>query len=134
MGDDLKARLLAPRLPEDEVPIPGIGTVRVRGLNRHEAMSTQGLKGTEAIERRMMALGLLDPPMTEAEVGQWQRAAPAGELEPVTSKIAELSGMTSASTKEAYKSLSGESGAGVRVLPGGEADDDGGRATGADER
>ena len=106
-GGDLKARLLGMSLPEDTVEIPGVGPVRVRALNRHEALSVQGLKGAEAIERRIVSLGLVDPTMTEAEVGQWQKAAPAALLDLVSDRIAELSGLKDDSPKEVVKSLRG---------------------------
>lgn len=113
--DDLKARLLTRRLPEDEVEVPGIGVVRVRGLNRAEAMHVQAAKGKgpEATERRILALGLVDPPMTEAEVGQWQKASPGGEIEPVSTKIAELSGMLDSSAKDVVKTFRSGPDAGV---------------------
>lgn len=134
MDEDLKARLLKPRLPEDTVEIPGVGTVRVRALNRAESMMVQGANGLEATERRIVALGMVDPSMTEAEVGQWQKASPGGEIDAVSNKIAELSGLLDGAAKEQYKSLRDGSDARVRVLPGAEAGDDGGQPAGADER
>ena len=127
-----KDLLLKPRLPEADVEVPGIGVVRVRGLNRAEAMQVQAAKGTEATERVILALGMVDPPLTEAEAGRWQRNAPAGEIEPVSRRIAELSGLFDGADKEAYKSVRDGAGDGVRVLPGAEAGDDGGGAAGAD--
>ena len=109
-----KAALLAGgQLPEDDVHVPGVGVVRVRGLNRAEAMAVQGAKGTEATERKILAFGMVKPAMTEAEVGQWQGASLAGAIEVVSRKIAELSGMLSESAKEQYKSLRDEPGPGV---------------------
>lgn len=125
-----KAKLLKSRLAETTVDIPGIGTVRVRGLSRAEALAAQNLKGAAAIERRMLALALVDPVMTEAEVGEWQAAAPAGELEPVTDKIQELSGMTQGAAKEAYRAFEEDPDAEFRVLPRAETGDDGGGAQG----
>lgn len=123
-----KAALLAPRLEEDDVDIPGVGTVRVRGLSRYEVMVSQrGNKGgTIAVERVMLRYGMVDPILTEDEVAEWQKASPAGEIEPVARRISELSGLRQGADKEAYKSLPGEPDAGVRILPGGEAVDDGG--------
>lgn len=129
-----KELLFKPRLPEADVDVPGIGMVRVRGLNRAEAMQVQSAKGTEATERVILALGMVDPQLTEAEAGRWQKAAPAGEIEPVSRRIAELSGMVEGAEKEAYKSLRGGAGDGVRVLPGAEAGDDGGGAAAPDGR
>ena len=116
--------LFKPRLPEANVDIPGLGPVRVRGLNRAEAMMVQEAKGTEATERRILALGMVDPPMTEFQAGRWQKAATAGEIEPVSRKIAELSGMLDDSAKEAYKTFEATPDAEFSVLPSDEAGDD----------
>jgi len=113
-------------MPEDDVEVPGMGAVRVRGLSRLEAIGMQVAHGTAAIERRTIALAMIDPVMTEDEVGRWQRVSVAGELQGVADKIQALSGMADDSAKEAYKSVRGEPDAGIRVLPGGEAADDGG--------
>lgn len=134
MDEGLKARLLTPRVPEGTVELEGIGTVRVRGLSRGEVYMTQQAKGVEAMERKILALGLLDPPMTEAEVGEWQRNSPAGEMEPVAEKIRQLSGLTTGADKAAVQTFRGGSGDGVRVLPGDQVVDDGGPAAGADEQ
>jgi hypothetical protein len=128
-----KELLFKSRLPEADIDIPGVGTVRVRGLSRVEAMHVQAANGVEATERRILALGMVDPELTEAEVGQWQKASIASELEPVAQKIAELSGILPESAKETYKSVRDESGDGVRVLPSAEAGDDGGSTPGGDE-
>jgi hypothetical protein len=105
VDEDLKARLLKPRLTEADVDVPGVGTVRVRGLNRAEAMAVQGANGPEATERRILALGMVDPSMTEAEAGAWQKASPGGEIEPVSRKIAELSGMLDGAAKDVVKTF-----------------------------
>lgn len=128
-----KELLFKPRLPEAEIDVPGIGTIRVRGLNRGEAMMVQEAKGTEATERRIIALGMVDPPLTEDEVKRWQRAAPAGEIEPVSRRIAELSGLVEGAPKEAVKEFEANPDAEFRVLPGAEAGNDGGSPPGGDE-
>jgi len=124
-----KELLFKPRLPEADVEVEGIGTVRVRALSRAEAMELQKLEssGMVMVERRMLALALVDPTLTEGEVRQWQEAAPPGELEPVTDKISELSGMTEGAAKEAYKGFDADPVSEFRLPPGGEAGDDGGR-------
>lgn len=96
-----KNALFKPRLAEADVEIEGVGTVRVRALNRGEVLLIQSLKvGRAAAEQRMLSFGMVDPALSEAEVVQWQQASPAGEIEPVSDKIAELSGIT----KDAAKS------------------------------
>jgi hypothetical protein len=104
-----KATLFEPRLEEADVEIPGIGTVRVRALSRAEVMQIQNRTDIEAQERLMIAYGMVDPQLTEAEAGKWCKAAPASEIAPVSEKIARLSGVTDDSAKEAYKSLRGKS-------------------------
>ena len=139
MDEGLKARLLKPRVPEGAVELE-LGTVRVRGLSRGEVFMLQKAKETGSIkdeagwERRMVALGLLDPEMTEDEVGLWQEGSPAGELEPVTNMISELSGLNKGSEKQAMASFRDGPGPGVGVLPGDEAEHDGRPAAGVDEQ
>lgn len=131
-----KEKLLAPRLEEDDVEIPGVGTVRIRALSRFEVLVTQrGQKRGDALamDRSLLLHGMVDPVLTEDEITRWQKASPAGEIEPITRRIAELSGIGPGSDKEAYKSVRGESDAGIRVLPGGETVDDGGSAASGDE-
>lgn len=150
-----KEALFAPRattasgMPEDEVEVPGIGTVRVRGLRRDEALLMRDVRGLEATEKRLLAFGMVDPAFfdgqpadlpfmtrlksAEEDAARWQRAAVAGELEPVANRIAALSGMLSESAKEAVKAFLDDQGAEFRVLPGGEAADAGGPAAGGAE-
>lgn len=122
-----KEALFQPRLPEAEVEIPGVGTIRVRGLSRYEMLTAgrQESKGVLAMEKLMLHFGMVDPALTEDEVGRWQRCSPASEVSPVVAKINELSGIGKDAQKEAYKSLR-DNGLGVRVLSGDEAEDDGG--------
>jgi len=125
-----RAALLKPRLEEDDVEIPDVGTVRVRGLSRYELMVSQRVSqnkgGTVVMEQHMLHFGMVDPMLTIEDVSLWQKASPAGEIEPVARRISELSGLREGSDKEAYKSVPGESDAGIRVLPGAEAVDDSG--------
>lgn len=120
-----KDLLLKARLPEAEVEVPGVGTVRVRALNLNEADRVSQVKNTDARVRRILALGMVDPVLTEAEAGRWQRNAPAGEVDKVSTKIAELSGILPESAKDAVKTFRGEPGSGVPILPGAEVGDDG---------
>lgn len=87
-----KHALMAPRLPEDDVEIPGVGTVRVRALSRAEAMSVQRLAKKDQ-DVHTIALGMMDPPMSVDDVQRWAEASPAGEMEAVARRIAQLSGV-----------------------------------------
>jgi len=94
--------LSTPRLDQLEVDIPGQGTVLVRALSRSQALSVKD-KELDAgeLDRRLLAMALVDPPMTKAEVRAWQEASPAGELEVVVAAVVKLSGMEVASAKQA---------------------------------
>lgn len=131
--DDLKARLLKPRIGEEEVTLPGLGIVRVRGLTRVEALKVQEQPGPRQYDAMTIALGMVNPKFSFDEALQWQEASPAGEIDPVTDKIAALSGMTKTSAKEAYRKFEDEPGAEFRVPASPEAEHDGRPATGVDE-
>lgn len=132
--DDLKAKLLTPWLEEDDVELPGVGTVRVRALNRLEVMKVQRANGDiAATERIIVASGMVNPAMTEAEVARWQKGRRGGEVGRVSDRIAELSGMTEDAGKQRTKEFIADPALEFRTVPGAEAVDDGGAAAGGDE-
>jgi hypothetical protein len=95
-----KETLLKPRLPERDVDIPDVGTVRVRGLSRAEALGIQALgDDTAAVEHRILLLGLVDPKLTAEDVAEFYAAAPAGEIDPIVSAVVELSGLAEGASK-----------------------------------
>lgn len=102
-----KAALLARKAEAEtrEVELPsGAGSVLVRGLTRKEALRVQGIEMDEEVaERKLLAVALVDPEMSEDEIGQWQEIAIAGELVPVVAAVLELSGMTADAPKEAAR-------------------------------
>lgn len=129
-----KDALLAPRLPEDDVDIPGVGTVRVRGLSRDEVLAAQNESDNlPAFERRLISCGMVDPQLSVAEAGRWQLGSPAGEIEPVIDRIRALSGLGGDASKSGVAPDAAASGAGVRALSGGAAGDDRGPDAGGDE-
>lgn len=104
--------LFKARLAEREVEIPGIGTVRIRALSRQEVLDFRKRKTADgdplgddaaAFERALVSTAMVDPQLSEDDVRQWQAASDAGELEPVTEAIAELSGMNKGASKQAVK-------------------------------
>jgi len=124
-----KELLLKARVPEAWVEIPGVGSVRVRGLSRGEVFvlqKTQNKKDVAGYERKLIAAAMVEPRLTELEVQAWQEASPAGELHPVGAKIRELSGLEKTAEKEAVLDFRGGPNDGVRTLPGGTTEDDGG--------
>lgn len=102
-----KEVLFKSRLNEQDVDVPGVGTVRVRALSRTEVIMVRKATDTEhvdgprvlVIERKMLAAALVDPVLTEAEVGRWQAASAAGEIEPVVAAVQRLSGMDEGADK-----------------------------------
>jgi hypothetical protein len=112
----------------------------VRGLSRGEVFAMQksrqdgGIKDEAAWERRMVSIALLAPKVTEDQVGTWQGGPAGGDLETVTDKISELSGMSEGADKSGVLGVRDDAGSGVRVLPSAEAGQDGGPAAVADEQ
>ena len=90
-----KAALLASRgIGGETVEIPGVGEVKVRGLTRAEVLSIQNDDLDAAgMERKLLAFAMVEPQLTEDEVAEWQKVAPAGELEPISDAIQKLSGL-----------------------------------------
>jgi hypothetical protein len=101
--------LLAPRLPEEDVPLAGLGrSVRIRSLSRLEVLRLKNqAMPVEVAERKLLALSLVAPVLTEDQVLAWQEASTAGELEPVTNAIMRLSGLESDAPKAAVKRFRG---------------------------
>lgn len=140
MTDYAEADDLAnPALPQGDVTLASGKKVLVRGLSRGEVFAMQkskadgGIKDEAAWERRMVSIALLAPKMTEDQVGGWQRGPAGGDLEDVTQKITDLSGLSPQAEKQAMASFR-DDGPGVRVLPSSEAGDDGQPTAGADEQ
>ena len=84
---------------EEDLPLPSGKLVRVRGLSRGEVFAMRksqqdgGIKDEAAWERRMVSLALVQPKLTEKQVGSWQDGPAGGDLEKLTEKIQELSGL-----------------------------------------
>lgn len=103
-----KATLFAQRFTTEDVEIPGVGTVRVRCLSREEVLVIRGVELPYAeMERKLLAAAMIEPTITEEEALQWQRASPAGELEPITKVIMRLSGLEADAAKAAVKRFRG---------------------------
>ena len=113
-----KAVLLKGFLPEDDVELPsGIGTVRVRGLSRQEAVAVQrGVReddpnANDVLEVRAVARGILDPVLSdatdpderikeaEAAVAHWRTVGLAADVQAVAQRISQLSNMEKDSGK-----------------------------------
>lgn len=96
-----KEMFLKVPMPEKEVDLPGLGTVRVRGLSRAEVLTLSEMKGdTGRLERAIIRLGVADPQLSDGEVAAWYESAPAGHTDLIVDAVSVLSGMS----KEAPKS------------------------------
>lgn len=114
--------------PEDFVVIDtpkGPVKVHVRGLSRQEVIHVENTKGLAATEALTVSLGMIAPKLTVDQVKAWQRASVGAELDPVTRRIGELSGMLKGSRKEAIKEMLADPGVEFRVHAGDEARDNG---------
>jgi hypothetical protein len=124
----------ASAFPEDFVVLEDTGVkVRVRGLSRHEVLHVQAQKSVAEVEQVTLSLGLIEPRLTVEQVKAWQKSSVGGEMEPVTKRIGELSGMAKGARKKAIKELLDDPGAEFRVHAGDEAIDDGESAPDGDE-
>jgi hypothetical protein len=102
-----KDALTKRRAPSDDDVVPveveGVGTVMIRPLSRKEAHSFRGREiDSEILERKLLAIAMVDPKMSEKDVAEWQANSKAGEIQPVMDKIVEISGMERAAGKRAY--------------------------------
>ncbi|KXK61952.1 hypothetical protein AWW66_10960 [Micromonospora rosaria] len=103
-----KAALFRPRCPEEDVELPGVGTVRVRGLTRGQIVEiSKGMNEGRDMEPRSLSWALVDPELTEDEARELIQVAPFGEIEAISNTINRLSGIAGRADKEAYKSLPG---------------------------
>jgi hypothetical protein len=79
----------------EDLTLPSGKTVRVRGLSRYELMLTgKGTDDNALIERRNVAVCLVQPSMTEKQVEAWQKNSTAGgDFRALSEKIRDLSGL-----------------------------------------
>ena len=104
MTVDLDA-LLTRRLDEEDVLL-AVGTVRVRGLSRAEALRCAKLTDDQdEFEVQLLALAMVDPALTVEQVKRWRENALAGEIDEVVSAAASLSGLLPSDKKAAERSF-----------------------------
>lgn len=108
-----KASLLKPVLPSESVPFRG-GEVVVQALSRAKVLELRELDlSTAEMDVKILSAGMLDPGLTEDEVRELQCAVLTDELEPLTNKIIELSGLVKGADKTAASSFPDSSGESV---------------------
>lgn len=102
-----KAALFVPNLEEDDVNIDG-GSVRVRALSRFHAGQVQERTETDARDRLSIVHGVINPVLSESEAGEWMKAAKAGDIIAVVTRIAQLSGLMEYSPKATFPDVPGK--------------------------
>ena len=98
MGNLTREQILARKMGQDVVEIEG-GTVTVRGLNRHEAMTAAAIEDHYERDAFLLASGLVDPAMSVEDVKAWGEVDNTNTLETVSRRIGELSGMVEGAGK-----------------------------------
>lgn len=122
-----KETFLKSQLPENTMEVPGVGTIRIRGLSRAEVLKFTGLDSNER-ENAWLAAGIVDPDLSEEDVRAWRESAISKTVNTVVEAILELSGMLERSEAELRRSFPGGQGDEVRAPAGGTAGDDGDEA------
>lgn len=90
----------------EEFMIEGLGMVRIKALTRAQALSVRGVDMEFAVmEQTLISYAFVEPKLTIEDVKRIQESTPAGLLEPVTDRIAKLSGMKADKPKELMKTF-----------------------------
>lgn len=109
-----KATLLKESITQDEVELPGKGSVVIRALTRHE-LHLCGKDGAnkkltaEEVEALTLHYAMVEPELDVTECREWIKVANSGEIQRVIDKVMEISGFDPEAQKKAYKSLRDES-------------------------
>lgn len=120
-----RAQILSRKTGKGTATLPDGSKVAVRGLTRDEVLEYQELESLADRDNWIVARGMTQPRMSVEDVAAWAAAADAGDLVAVSERICELSGLKQGADKSDVSGVRGESGIGVRVLPGPETLDDG---------
>ena len=92
--------LLVRRLLEEDVDIPDVGTVRVRGLSRGEVFDLRGDDISLAeLEIRTLAACLIEPVISVDDAREWYYGAPQNETGLVLERIRKLSALDEGAQK-----------------------------------
>jgi hypothetical protein len=95
-----KAALLGMTVPTEEYEIPGVGAIVLRGLTRLELAHVLSLEGKMLKqEQASLSLAMVDPPMTEQDVAEWQKSSPGGLINDIATVINRLSGLGKGAAK-----------------------------------
>lgn len=96
--------LLEPTLDEVDFELPTGRKVRIKSLNRDEALQiVESKKGSRDREIKMVAWAMVKPAMSYTQAAQWFAAAKAGDIQALTYKIQELSGLDDKAERQAVE-------------------------------
>lgn len=114
-GEALIRVLTAPERAKstlEDVQLP-LGVIRIRALSRDEVLASRRAADVDpaqldgprvlVIERKILALAIVSPVMTEDQIAAWQRGAPAGELDEVMAAVERLSAIDRGAAKAAFR-------------------------------
>jgi len=113
-------------MPEGDVPIEGVGTVRVRGLSRWEVLEGKDIDDRRAYDSWLLLTAMVRPVVSATVVEAWMRAGLPTEFTPIIDKAVELSGMDDGAERRAVTEFVEDSDAEFRDVAGGSAEADGG--------
>ncbi len=93
-----KATMLASDVDAEDLDVPGLGLVRVKGLTRAETIETTKFEGA-AWERAIIVRGLVEPRLTDDEVETFQDSKRSGVVTAIFNRIIHLSAVGRDATK-----------------------------------
>lgn len=106
-GDELivsKEAFMKGGLPEEVVPVEGLGNVRIRSISRAEYMRVRTMD-VDAFETAVLAAGLLEPTLSEDEVRQWRESVMAQVSDNLLGEVLRISGLRKTAVEEAKQSF-----------------------------
>lgn len=81
---------------EEDYELPGVGTIRIRGLSRGEFLTAQKRFGDDMAKQEQFVLSrcVIKPEgVTEAVVARWQKGSHIGEINKLAMYINNMSGI-----------------------------------------
>lgn len=101
--------LLEPTLDEEDFALPSGAKIRIKSLNRNEALRiAESKQGTRDRELKMVAWAMVTPPMSYKDAERWFDQAKAGDIQALTFRIQQISGLTEDAEKEAVDRFRGD--------------------------
>lgn len=79
----------------EDYDLPGVGTLRIRGLSRAEFLAAQERfpDNTTKQERYVLSRAVIQPKITEEIAGKWQAASGISEINELANRINAISGI-----------------------------------------